>query len=355
MIINKSKYFPFVLNFKKIFQTSTHTLTERKGFIIWMIDEIGNVSYGECSPLPGLSKETIDETERNLIDVQKKLVGSAIQLELSTLTALLSELNMFPSLQFGIEQALLGLLIQRDENFIRNFFGEPKTVIEVNAIIGLGSTESVLSRIEEKFVNGYRTFKLKVGKDNFEEDFLLINKIREKFGDKIKLRLDANGKWNIDDALENLKRLEQFKIEYIEEPCGHLSCLLKLSAFSPIPLAADESLHTIDDALKIINESKIDFIVLKPIIIGGIISSFHLIKEAEKKNKKVVVSSAFESAVGRSALTFLASFTHHNFAHGLDTAEYIEKDLCTIAFEAKYGKINFNSKDYPPQFNLSLS
>ena len=130
--------------------------------------------------------------------------------------------------------------------------------------------------------------------------------------------------------------------------------LINLAEASLVPIAIDESLKSIDDALEIINNSKIEIIIMKPMVFGGFFHTLKVIKEAELKNKKVIISSLFESAVGKSGLVLLAATTNHNFAHGLDTSEFFEKDICLDPFIVKDGKINLASENYPPHFNLKF-
>ena len=353
MTISEFKYFPSSLNFRTPFQTSFQIISERKGFIISISDEHGNSAFGECSPLPGFSYESINDVERILKGLRYQIIGFSVEENLTAISNLLSEFKLVPSIVFALEQAIISLCVKRNMNFIAESFGDTNSIIDVNAVIGFDKTENILTKIEEKVKNGFGTFKLKIGRNNFEDDLNLIKNAREKFGESIKIRLDANGKWDEETANSNLDRLSQFNIQYIEEPSSGINILNKLSDTSLIPIAIDESIRSTEDTAKIINDSKIRFIVLKPMILGGVISSLRLIKEAGRKGKNVIISSSFESAVGRSALVLVASVTNHPFAHGLDASEYFEKDICKDPYEVINGKIKFDAENYPPQFDLS--
>ena len=355
MIIKDFKYFPFSLQLKIPFQSSTQIIKQRSGFIISLHDELGNQSFGEASPLSGFSKETHNGLIQNLLEIKSKFENLFLTDDLSTLNSQLSTFEFVPSVRFALEQAILSLLIIRNKNFVNQFVGDLKSEINVNAVFGFKESKNILSGIEEKINNGYNTIKLKVGRDNFEDDLKVIRKVREKFGEIINIRLDVNGRWKLVDAKNYIEQLSSFNIQYIEEPCTNLNDLIKLAEVSPIPIAVDESAHTINEVYEVINNSGIEFIVLKPMVLGGLISSSEIIKEAEKKNKKVIISSSFESAVGKSGLALLAATTNHNFAHGLDTSEFFEKDICADSFKVKKGKITFTHENYPPQFNLKLT
>ncbi len=354
MTIKDFKYFPFSLQLKIPFQSSAQTIKQRDGIIISLTDELGNQYFGEASPLPGFSKETINDLIQNLSDIKTKLVDLFLMEDLYAINDQLSIFMLVPSLRFALEQAILSLMINRNKNFVNQFVGNLKSEINVNAVLGFGETNGILSAIEEKINDGYYTVKIKIGRSDFEDDLKLISGIRQKFGDEVNLRLDVNGKWELNDAEKYLERLSTFNIQYIEEPCNNINKLITLAQSSPIPLAVDESVHTIEDAYEVINNSNVEFIVWKPMILGRLIALFRVIKEAEKKNKKIIISSSFESAVGKSGLVFLTVTTNHNFAHGLDTSQFFENDICTDPFTVKAGKINLTPGNYPPHFNLNL-
>ena len=354
MTIEKFKYFPFSLKLKTPFQSSSHTITKRNGFLISVTDELQNISFGECSPLPGFSKETLEDAERILKGLQYQLNGFILGENLESVSDLLAEFHLVPSLQFALEQAIIGLMFRRNKSFLRDSFLNVKPEFDVNAVIGFGEAENILNSINEKIGKGYKTFKIKIGREDFKLDLGLIEKVNELFGSKIKIRLDVNQKWSIENAASYINQISQYDTEYIEEPCDILNYNLQIANISKIPIALDESIRSIDEASHMINESKISFIVLKPMIYGGITSSLQLIKEAGKKDKNVIISSSFESAVGKSALTLLAAVTNHSFAHGLDTSEYFVRDICQDIYEVKNGRINFEPFNYPPHFNLSF-
>lgn len=354
MTISDFKYFPFSLKLIKPFQTSLQTITERKGYIISITDELGNASFGECSPLIGFSVETLEDVERILLGLQYQLIGFSAEENFTSVTELLADFTLVPSLHFALEQVFLSAIIKRNVNFLKNNFPDIKSEIEVNAVIDFDTEENTLNRITEKLKKGYATFKIKVGRDNFEKDFELIQNVRSAFGNMIKIRLDANRKWSSENAAVYLERLSPFGIEYIEEPCKNMENSLELARYSIIPIALDELLKSKEDAYKVINDSKINFIILKPMIYGGILSSLQIIKEAEKKNKCVIISSLFESAVGKSVLALLAASVKHSLAHGLDTSENFEHDICYDQCQVRNGRMYFEENNFSQLFNIAF-
>ena len=351
MILKEIKYSPFSYKLKNPFQTSSGIISERKGFFVSVHDELGNDSIGECSPLPRFSYESYIEVEKFLSNELKQLLVNEIESDPGKIKQTVAQFTKLQSVRFALEQAMLGLVMRRDKNFSKNNFYASKKTISVNAVIGFDEPENILAKIEEKYNAGYRTFKIKVGRENFSGDFELVRLVREKFSNRITIRLDANGKWDIDSAVENLAKLSESDIEYIEEPCRNLACLMKLAEHSRIPIAVDESLKTYENVEEVLKTPAIKFFVVKPMILGGIINAAQLIKEAEAYGKKIIISSAFETPIGKSALVFLASLASHNHAHGLDTADMFFNPPITDPYPVQNSHIVFDSENFPPHFD----
>ena len=353
MIINEFEYFPFSLNLKTPFQNSNHTLYERKGFIIKAQDEFGNIAFGECSPLPDFSKESLNDAQNDIIRLNKNGLFN-LPTDLDDIEKELDIYNLYNSVRFAFEQIIISLLLMQDRVSVIKYFGGMKSSINVNSASGFGDLETLLGRISKKLYEGYKTIKLKVGRDDTREDHILLEETRLRFGKNFYLRIDANRKWSCDEAIEYLDRFKEFDIQYVEEPCEYCCSTIKTMDFSFIPIALDESLGSFEEALSLLHSCRAEFFVIKPMVLGSMIKTFKFMREAEQLNKNVVISSAFESAIGKSGIVFLASLTRHNYAHGLDTLEYFEKDLCTDFYNVNKGIIAFNINTYPLKCDFEL-
>ena len=191
-----------------------------------------------------------------------------------------------------------------------------------------------------KFIeNGFTTIKLKVGRSNFEDDFSIVKLIRKSIGDNIKLRVDSNGNWNLDEAIINLKELEQFDIEYAEPPVIKLSDYIKLKNKTKILLAPDESIRSVKDAKEFIKSGAVSYLILKPMMIGGLLPTLEIIKQAVAENITPVITSSFESAVGKTNAVIAAASVKANVAHGLGVADYFTNTITNDPFTIKSGKI----------------
>lgn len=332
----------YKLKFKQPYSTSKGKISERKGFLIKLDSADRKSGYGDCCPLPDFGSESYEQAEAKIKDLELKIKIDLNDIEKSILKTL-EPLDGFPALRHGFEQALLNL-ISRDQNISLNeILNSPsKKTMNVNAAIGFLSHEESVSRAKELVRKGYKTIKLKVGREDFKEDYACIKAIRETIGKDISLRIDANGKWNLSEAISSLSQLEKFGIEYVEQPVNKIDDYLALLNKTKIPLAADESIRSLKDAYDFISQKAVSVIILKPMMLGGIIPTLKIIQFAQENKIKVVITTSLDSCIGRSFAVLAASFVEQETAHGLGTAELFEKDLFTDPYPVKNGQIHLS-------------
>jgi len=277
-------YHPYELKLKTPFETSKGKITERKGFIISLRSQSGKIGIGEVAPFPEFGSETYEEADMRLASIK-----IAMRVEINdfndSLKALLSDFNTHPALKHGLEQALVNLICnERNITVAESLNLKLKKEINVNAAIGFLKPEEAVSRVLQFVKEGFKTIKIKTGRDNFEDDFAAISSIRKAVGDEIKLRIDSNGKWSLEEAVKYLNRLEEFSLEYAEQPVNSIEEFKELKNRTSVLLAADESIRDFESAKKFIDEKAIDFLILKPMMLGGLLPALEFIELAEKNN-----------------------------------------------------------------------
>jgi o-succinylbenzoate synthase len=329
------KYFIYKAHLPAPIKTSKLLITDKSGIIVRLKNNEGRYGYGEASPLPNFSRENIKE----IIEIVQRIEARLKFDEYIDDTNLLRFTNNYASLNFGFEQAIYSLNTPAEYNSILLNY------IPLNFLIGLRPDNEVLASVENAVENGYKTIKLKIGERSFTEDLSLIKKIRGKFKD-ILLRVDVNGAWNIKTAINNIRMLNPLEIQYIEQPVNGLNELLSVAEKVETPLAPDESISSLSDAEFAINSGLIDYIVIKPMNIG-FNDSLKIIELANKNGKSVIVSSMFESPIGKNALFYLAAKTKHNYAHGLSINVKMEQNLLEQEAIISEGTIAYNGKLYP--------
>lgn len=313
---------------KRIFEFSFNARTSRgamKEKISWFIkiwDDLTPeiIGTGECGPLPGLNPEYTPEFEsilENLVgDINRKSASLPSSYDLAGLNGFLINLvgkeviSNYPSFVFALETSLLDLMNGGSKIIFKNQFieGQP---LPINGLIWMGGLDFMLQQIELKIRDGFTCLKLKVGSHDFEKECDVLQYIRRKyFRDTITIRLDANGAFKKEDALNKLKELSRFGIHSIEQPIKPgLGDMADLCKESPIPIALDEELIGVNGLIAkrdLLIRIKPQYIILKPTLHGGLFSCAEWIRSSEALGIGWWVTSALESNIGLNAI---AQFT----------------------------------------------
>jgi O-succinylbenzoate synthase len=168
-----------------------------------------------------------------------------------------------------------------------------------------------------------RTVKVKVAEpgQTLADDVARVAAARAYVGDEGRIRVDANGGWNVDEAEHAIRALERFDLEYVEQPCASVEELAEIRRRvhdMGILIAADESVRKAADPLAVARAGAADILVIKVAPLGGVQRSLDIIAEA---GLPVVISSALESSIGLVAgLDLARRVPQLPFDCGLDTA-----------------------------------
>lgn len=306
----------YILHFKHPSGTSRGILkTKETWFIILKSD--GKTGIGECGLFRGLSSDDRPDYEEQL-----QWVCNHIELGLDEL---LSDLIEFPSIQFGVEQAFKSLESESPFELFPSEFTRGKASIPINGLIWMGSESFMKNQISEKLEAGFNCIKMKIGAIDFDTELNLIKSIRKEFSaNDIELRVDANGAFTSEDALEKLKRLSDFELHSIEQPIkqGQFETMARLCEATPLPIALDEELigvFTVTRQTELLQMINPQYIILKPSLVGGWSGSQQWINIAEQHNIGWWITSALESNVGLNAIAQWTYNLQSNMPQGLGT------------------------------------
>ncbi|KGM11424.1 O-succinylbenzoate synthase [Cellulomonas carbonis T26] len=176
---------------------------------------------------------------------------------------------------------------------------------------------------------GCRTAKVKVAEpgQTVDDEVERLEAVRDALGPGGRVRVDANGAWDVDTAVARLAALDRAAggLEYVEQPCRTVAELAEVRRRTVVPVAADESIRRAEDPLEVVRAAAADVVVLKVQPLGGVRACLRL---AEQVGLPVVVSSALETSVGLAAGVALAAALpdlHH--ACGLATAQLLTDDV----------------------------
>jgi o-succinylbenzoate synthase len=199
--------------------------------------------------------------------------------------------------------------------------------IPINATVPAVAAAQV-SEVVARFP-GARTAKVKVAEpgQRLADDVERVNAVRELIAT---VRVDANGGWSIEEAVEAATALTaDGPLEYLEQPCATVPELAELRSRVDVPIAADESIRKADDPLAVVRAGAADIAVLKVAPLGGVSA---LLDIAAQIDIPVVVSSALDSAVGIAAgLAAAAALPELSHACGLGTGGLFLDDVADVA------------------------
>jgi len=275
----KATYKKKILEFKRPSGTSRGVLTTKETWFLILKDQ-DKLGVGECGILRSLS---IDDRP----DYEEKLQWLCNNIHLEK-EELLESLTEFPSLQFGLEMALLSLASETPFRLFPSKFSEGKEGIKINGLIWMGKKEFMLEQIQQKIEQGFSCIKLKIGAIDFDKELELLQLIRKNFSaEKIELRVDANGAFKPKNALQKLEKLSKYDLHSIEQPIkqGQWEEMAKLCRKTPLPIALDEELIGVFNSAKkeeLLQSIQPQYIILKPSLIGGFHETQKWIDLAEK-------------------------------------------------------------------------
>jgi hypothetical protein len=193
-----------LLHFKKPSGTSRGILYDKPSWILSVQLSNGNTALGECSVIPGLSPDFIDEQsyEKKLDELMKDVKSNWTVEEFQQVsvftslkwTAFIQNWAMFPSIIFGIETLARDIFNGGVGLIFESGFTRKEYSIPINGLIWMGDESFMLEQMEEKLADGFTTIKMKVGAIEWEKEYALLEQLRQRFSSKeLTLRVDANG------------------------------------------------------------------------------------------------------------------------------------------------------------------
>jgi o-succinylbenzoate synthase len=199
-------------------------------------------------------------------------------------------------------------------------------------VAGSSCSTAKVKVAEREGPDGPRTFAQMLA-----DDLGRVEAVRDALGPMGRIRVDANAAWDVDEAQRAIGELSRFDLEYVEQPVEALDDMALLRRRVDVPLAADESVRTAEDPLRIAGLEAADLVVLKVAPLGGVWAAFEV---ADACGLPVVVSSALETSVGMAAgIAFAAALPELPFACGLATGALLDGDVVAEPFTVTDGAI----------------
>lgn len=325
------------MEFLKPAKTSRGEYLQKTSMLVSLSNQL-HTGIGEAAPLPDLSIDggvdfgsvlspLLDNelTDGDLFDLLAKWEPG--------------ESEAMPSLRFALHSAWKSLQFQQYNkptglnqpvHWVNNDFTTGKRGLKINGLVWMNGADAMYEEAILKLNAGFRCIKIKVGALDFDEECRLLERIRSHHSAfALELRLDANGGFREDTALEQLRELKRFDIHSIEQPIPAGSPILdKVCRESPLDIALDESLIGVhptkagrfgQSGSDLLSWALPKYIILKPTLLGGTDIADTWIQVAEKLNIGWWSTSALEGNVGLACIAQWVSQYHPSMPQGLGT------------------------------------
>jgi L-alanine-DL-glutamate epimerase-like enolase superfamily enzyme len=332
--LRSAEVIPYALPFKQPYVTARGELRQREMVLLRLRDKDGVVGLGEAVPLSlrgGVG----------LAQVLRELEGWAQHREARGLSA--------PA-RCAIATAEVDLLGRR----VADKGGGEDEAVPCNATLVAGKPEAVAADAEAWAADGFTTFKLKLGAETAktgdirqvsrprETDAEQVGAVREALGPEARIRVDANEAWDLGTAKRTLAKLEPFGIELAEQPVAGLEEMAELAEATSIPLAADESVTSLDEAERAAALGACAYTGIKLSKVGGPEEALAIADVLP-----AYVTSALDGPVGIAAgaqvALSLANTGHPErleLAHGLATQRLFASTIATVECELRDGMLH---------------
>ena len=390
---------PYALPLRQPWTSAHGTRAERRGWLL-QVQAAGVSGYGDCAPLPeaGTEPEAVAEVALRLwqsrlpsqslaalLDPSRQspygeapgvslktspqpspargegvrepadtlpgaLSGAKVGAQSVALAGMPPGIGPTPAADFALESALADLAARLAGVPLRRWLApEASDRVPVNATLGT-LRDQTPARLAAACQSGYRVLKLKVGLDAPETEIAHLRELASHLPPGVRLRLDANGTWDYDQAARLIDQLNDLPIESLEEPLKSLEvplrvpdwqALRRLQAQARFALALDESLHLppppmanrvaearhLVDSFLSAGDPPVRRLVLKPAAVGGLRRTLFLAREAARLGLEVVLTSLIESAAGLWPSLQLAAALSSPIPQGLATSHWLAQDL----------------------------
>jgi L-alanine-DL-glutamate epimerase-like enolase superfamily enzyme len=218
----------------------------------------------------------------------------------------------------GLEMALLDLTARRSGIPAAHLVGAPRAPrIRFSGYLFIDRPDANAAQARAYVAQGFDELKIKVGRD-LDLDVRRLDAIRAAVGPAVGLKVDANMGWDLPLARRAVDALGRFGLLYVEQPIhdGNLAGLRELRAACGVPIAVDESVRTLGDALRLIEARACDVFVVYTPEAGGLHEAGHIARVAAEAGIACCLGTWGESGLGMAASTaFLGGQPNFPFAN----------------------------------------
>jgi L-alanine-DL-glutamate epimerase-like enolase superfamily enzyme len=313
----------------------------RPHVMVRLTDDEGRVGYGEASPLPAFTGET---AESILVQLRGQFLPALIGKSAFDTGPIHQELDRLPhnsSAKAAIDIALYDLMGKTvGLPAVALLGGAVRPDVPVTYPLGIDPVKETVATAVQAVEHGIRTLKMKIGW-NPDADVERVRAVRQEVGPDVAIRIDANQGYDVPTATRIVSRLAEVGIEYVEQPVADwdFEGLAAVRRLTGVKVMADESLHTLRDAERLIQLGSADILAIKLIKTSGLTQARSIVALAAANRVEIVVISPFETQFGAAAGLALALAAPTAYrAHELRVFDS-QPDLGTTGIRYERGRI----------------
>lgn len=336
---------------KKVFKIAFTANSESQCVYVKILTDDGIYGLGEATPFPLVTSETTDGVIAAIEFMKSALLG-ADPTDIAKIHEIMDKtLLNNTSAKAAIDIACYDIMGKKAGKPVHKLIGAKSDTVQTDMTIGIDSVENMVKEAVEQVEKGFRILKIKCGIEP-QKDIEVVKQIRKAVGDDIDLRIDANQGYDKKTALYVLNEISKYNITEAEQPLPFwdVHSMAEINKVSPVPIMADESVHTPiqaeiacqHDACKIVN--------IKLMKCGGIYPALQIADIAKKYGKTCLVGCFYESklAISAAAAVVLAKdniesadldsfFSFVNSQNGVCGGFEVDKDILNLSSKSGYG------------------
>lgn len=346
MQITDLKFEKIRIKLKKPFVVALGIVEYCETVIVKITTDEGYYGYGEGAPFSPVTGETLDTVLLTLQTFKDLLIGQD-PLAIEKIHYIMDRAIIGnTAAKAAVDIALHDIIGKVMNAPLYKVLGGYDNKVQTDMTIGIAAPKDMAEEAKEKVAAGFRILKIKAGIAP-ENDIEAIRLIREAVGNNIRLRMDANQGWEINDAVRVSKALEEYKVEAIEQslPYWNIDGAAFIRKKTNIKVMLDEAIHNPNDALKAVKKEAADILNIKLMKSSGLYPAVKINAIAEAAGINCMLGCMLETRVAITAAASLVAAKRNITEADLDSFMYCqESDVIKGGFDINGDIITLSDK-----------
>ncbi len=292
------------------FKTALRSVSSVEDVIVEVYTDTGAVGYGEAPPTGAITGDT---TGAILGALQDHIIKTVVGRDVDEFEDLMQALNKCivgnTSAKAAMDMALWDLYGQLYRIPVYKLMGGSRKEIITDITISVNAPEEMARDAVDAVRRGYDTLKIKVGAHP-ELDVARLTAVRQAIGNDTRIRIDANQGWEPKQAVRLLNQMQEkgLDIEFVEQPvkAHDIDGLKYVTERSYVPVLADESVFSPEDAVRIMQTGAADLVNIKLMKCGGLYNALKIVSAAEVYGVECMIGCMLEAKISVNAAVHLA-------------------------------------------------